>query len=86
MLVVVLDVVELVVVDDELLEVVVVVPSKQSTYASSSIYVPGSVGADPQTQPSPSHEFTYKTHAEPFHVYMHKPPHAIIHPRQSRLC
>jgi hypothetical protein len=38
------------------LEELVVVPSGQSTKASSSIYVPGSDGAGPHVHPTPSHE------------------------------
>lgn len=54
-LVVVLEVVDEVV--DEVVElVVVVVDPTQSTYHSSSISVPGSLGAGPHTHPSPSHE------------------------------
>ncbi len=50
-LVVVLEVV------DEVVElVVVVVDPTQSTYHSSSISVPGSLGAGPHMHPSPSHE------------------------------
>jgi hypothetical protein len=50
-LVVVLEVV------DEVVElVVVVVDATQSTYHSSSISVPGSLGAGPHMHPSPSHE------------------------------
>jgi len=53
---VVLLVVVLEVVDEVVELVVVVVDATQSTYHSSSISVPGSLGAGPHTHPSPSHE------------------------------
>jgi hypothetical protein len=46
----------LVVVDVVVELVVVVVDATQSTYHSSSISVPGSLGAGPHMHPSPSHE------------------------------
>jgi len=53
---VVLLVVVLEVVDEVVELVVVVVDPTQSTYHSSSISVPGSLGAGPHMHPSPSHE------------------------------
>jgi hypothetical protein len=53
---VVLLVVVLEVVDEVVELVVVVVDATQSTYHSSSISVPGSLGAGPHMHPSPSHE------------------------------